>query len=135
MVEHAIAFPVYLMMLLVTFDILRLCYCRLSLQFALTSLARQATVDLDHDPIDGMRTQLKNFGISWNGSSDTLTICPRDIMYTSCAPGTIVRGRPLEPMVFQADMRVSVLLPGESALVQLARTTLSTTVLGRNEPE
>ncbi|MFN8391268.1 MAG: TadE family protein [Bdellovibrionota bacterium] len=135
MVESAIAFPIYLMLLLLSFDILRVCYCRLSLQFAVTAVAREATLHPGIDPKARLQQQLTNFGIAWTPASDKFTVCPRSRIFSDCTAGTTNRGVPLEPMAFKADMQVNLLLPGSSTLLTRGGLVLSTTVLGKNEPE
>ncbi|MFN8390842.1 MAG: TadE family protein [Bdellovibrionota bacterium] len=135
MIENAIAVPMFLIFLLITFDLLRLCYCRLSLQFALTDTVRRFSMNPGIDADADLQQRLARVGVNWQPATDSLTYCPRSIFYTNCPTGTQDAGHPREAMIFQADMKMNALLPGsQGSLLQAATVTLSTSVLSRNEP-
>ncbi len=135
MTEHAIVLPLFIGLLLVAFDFLRLSYIRLSLQFALTDMARTAAITpttAGYNPLTDLSDQLRQIGVTWNPAVDRLTVCPQ---VATCATGTINRGAPHNLIVYRASLRVNLFLPRNSRW-QLGRGNIdiNTMVMARNEP-
>lgn len=137
--EHAIALPLFIGFLLVTFDFLRLSYLRLSLQFAITDMSRVASitpVDAAYNPLTDLQNRLQSIGVTWNTANDRLTICSQQTFGTAACPvGSINRGRASEIIVYQARMQVNLFLPRNSRwTLGRGNIDLNGMVLVKNEP-
>jgi hypothetical protein len=136
-VEHAIALPFFVGLILVSVELLRLAYCQLSMQFVLTSVMREASINQSVDISAEIHERLAALGVALDDSNDTITVCPRSLFPDSapCTSGAIIPGEPLEPVVYRIEKRGSSFMPFDIGwLIHREQITLTSLVLGRNEP-
>ena len=133
MVESAIALPIFLVVLVCTFDLFRVCYNELTIQHVITRVMRQATVvsfqEMDAgEQVDyitqNISDRLNKLGVAFDLSGgDAIKLCP--VKAYPCASGVSL-GAPYELMVLTVQKRIQC--------VFLPRYTLESEVLFRNEP-
>ena len=137
MVEATFAMPLLLLVLLASFDLMRVCYYQLSLEYSLTKAARQAKVTADLDQTQArelLSSQLGVFGISLS-ETDKLTVCPVATFGDgSCLSGSYTHGDARDLMAYQAEMPVTIYTSSLIPLLGLNSFNLRATVLARNEP-
>jgi Flp pilus assembly protein TadG len=138
MVEHAIAIPVFLCLLLVTFDSLRVCYIQLTLQYTLTRVAHQIAADPVGTPKataqSKISAQLSALGVSLV-SQDILTVCPAATFNTTTCPvGDYQTGESQDLVTYRLTKPVELLSLAPFFMLKSTNVVLSATVMGRNEP-
>jgi len=132
MVESAIAIPVFLLVLICTFDLFRICYNQLTIQHVMTRVMRQATAvyfqemaagDQINKITEDISRSLNSLGVGFDASSgDKLNLCP--VSAYPCDGVTL--GAPYELMILSVEKGIQgVFLP---------RYVLASEVLFRNEP-
>lgn len=133
--EYAIAFPLYLVFLLCTLELLRISYNSLSLQYICTEVARELSINAPTNSAEvknAVETRLSAFGIDLNYSTDSVTFCPVRIYGASACPnGSFVAGKRLSPMAFSVKKEIQeFILP--KVLLPVYR--LEGFIIIRNEP-
>jgi hypothetical protein len=138
-VESAIVLPLFLLLLIVTCDFVRVCWNQLSLQYALTQEMRvcQLALNLNANTIRAdIDSTLQAFGMRLE-AADLVTICPIGIFSTNpnCPEGSIVSGQPGELMAFGISKDVNLYFTSVTGAFSRRTLKLKATTLGRNEPE
>ena len=134
LLETTIALPLLFLCLIVTIELLRVSYIKLSMQFALTETARQSFIQ----PLDGpgfqalLENELRRYGV-FLAPGDVITVCPAT---GACPDGVINPGVRNEFMSFQLLRSVDLFfLPAEVIqVISLSTFDITARVLGRNEP-
>jgi Flp pilus assembly protein TadG len=138
MLEYAIVMPLFLVMLLVFADFLRVCYYNLTLGYALTQATRVVVITPQGNAAD-VRTiinqKLVPLGIDLQ-TVDILTVCPLADLgnTTKCPAGTYNPGEKRDLVAYQVSKPVTVYTMTLVPMIGLRNLTLTATVVVRNEP-
>ncbi len=132
MIESAIALPMLLILLIATFDLLRISYNLLTVQFVTSRVMRSAVLgDLSANQVQAqLTTEARAFGIEIK--AENVSLCPIDIHPCS---GVQV-GEAQELMVLNVRVPTSGFILGPKSLgIGRSIFNLSATNVGRMEPE
>lgn len=151
LVEFAIVGPLFLVLLIVTIDLLRISYSALTLQYVTARVAREVAVgpskrprQVDGNPLPGYETQGSWLITDMTGLANALNISLRPDHITICSFANLVSGDTCSPD--DADhsgqiIAIRVLMPAESFLVgpminlfTRRRYNITSLVVARNEP-
>jgi len=139
MVEALLAIPLFIAFLLVAFDFLRLCYCQLSLQYALTQAAREAVAAPAPTLADARNligAKLAGLGLQLE-AADILTVCPLAEINNviACPAGSYIPGQSRDLVAYRLTKSFRVFFLGTFAhIIRSGQVTITVTVMGRNEP-
>ena len=139
LLEHTFALPFFLIFLIVTFELLRVAFNQVSIQFVLARVMRQSTV-LDapvSTAAEGATSSLlTSLGLSFTSGVDQLTICPAAKWgnTTLCPPNSRNFGLSLEPVVYELRRNVTFFQVGNDIGLSLPTITLRAMAMGKNEP-
>lgn len=136
LLENTIALPLLLMCLIVTLELLRISYVKLSMHYVLRETARHAMIypTTEVNFKSKIKDRLDVFGISFDtAASDSLTVCPTG---SSCTAGSVNMGKREDFMKFHLSKQTNLLFVPPSVPSVFGKTVFSLTaeVIGRNEP-
>lgn len=144
MVEMAVVLPVFLLILIISMDFLRLSYHSLTTQYVVNRVVRQAVVGPSARPaayssqeewIQGATIALsRSLGVAV--SADQIAVCPYSSVAGggSCDPTADDAGQPGELIAVQVLAPTSGFGWSTANHLDLRNYALSAQVLGRNEP-
>jgi hypothetical protein len=139
LVESVFALPLFLGLLIVTFELLLVGYNVLSLQFVLTTAMRESAVHhwSSTELKDNVVSSLRKFGVPLKFTEgDRICLSRVDTWTSGC--NVIVPGGSEDLMVLSAEKRIAgvFMLKAFGSIMGLTaqRTRIRGVVLGRNEP-
>ncbi len=141
LLEYAIAMPLFIMLLVISMDILRVLYFQLSLQYGVSSGVRQCFMSpVDKCPNQTAAKDLINNQLSFTGvrleDTDTVLSCSRT-NYEKNQCSTYDAGSARDMMVYRVSKNVTLYtlagLPSKMKMIG-SSLTLNVTVIGQNEP-
>jgi hypothetical protein len=138
-VEAVFVFPLVLLLLIVTFDLLRVAYYQLSLHYALINAMRIAQIDPDSRSQvkiwGAIDDKLRGLGIGLCPADDFLTVCPiATFGTTACPTGTVDSPGVHDMVVFEVIKPVDLFLMSGLNFLTRQRIQLRATALGKIEP-
>jgi hypothetical protein len=131
--EAAIAIPLYFAIALTSFDLLRLTYNVLSLQFVSRTIMRQAMVGQiqANEFRSSLVDQAKRFGVRVN--PEQIKICPLS-RFATCSTPTISSGQEQTLHALQVSVPIEGILIGSFGKITKKNYSLQTLVLSNREP-
>ncbi len=135
LLESAVVLPFFLLLIIVTVELLRIAYIKLTLQHVVAEIARDALIHIrtETEIRDQTANRLRGLAVEFNPASDIITVCPAND--ATCTAGTVNLGQRGDFMVFRLHLAVDLFfVPGPGGLLTRSRFILSAQFLGRNEP-
>jgi hypothetical protein len=138
MLEAVLVIPLVLILLLITFDLLRVCFYQLSLHYSLITAMRVVQID----PLqrtqsriwNQINTELSGLGLTLDPANDVLTVCPITTFQTATCPlGTVIAPSPNELVVFSISKPVDLLSMSALNSIVKQRVQITATALARIE--
>ena len=143
LVEFAIVGPLFLLLLIISIDLLRITYSTLTVQFVATRVFRDAVVGPGNRPAtyssqaEWIETETINWasGLGVTLQPENIGICP----YRSLSPGSFCDplndngGLPGELVVVQINVPLQGVVWGANSMLSWGVYTIEAQVVGRNE--
>jgi hypothetical protein len=143
--EHVLVLPLFLALLLLTFNILYICYTKLVIQFVANAVIREVTIHgvdtVGPDTTEkSIKDSLAGMNVSFNALQDHIYLCEA-ASFPTCGGGSPVAIAAVGPHQLTAiritkgmDLLMGMLTSTGSSNLSWQRITLSATSIGRSEP-